>query len=215
MTGRFKGAVVFGLLMLGACTRPLTENEAQFARDLFGPSLAVEDVRVGQGVGLLPPQKTVPTSVRALRGTERACVRTPQPRGSQPPQAFALRNSAFFSGSLYSSDMTAPWPKGLRFPNALIFAHELTHIWQWQNRRATGYSAWRAIGESLWHADPYFSASGEAPVFLRFGYEQQAAIVEDYICFTIANPTHPRRAELRALLEPVLPVAAFEASIAR
>ena len=48
-----------------------------------------------------------------------------------------------------------------------------------------------------------------------FGYEQQAAIVEDFVCFTVANPDHPRRAELRALLEPVLPVADFEAAVAR
>ena len=52
-------------------------------------------------------------------------------------------------------------------------------------------------------------------MFFAFGYEQQAAIVEDFVCFTIANPDHPRRAELREILAPVLPVEAFEAAVRR
>ncbi|MGI9388988.1 MAG: hypothetical protein ACR2O1_02930 [Boseongicola sp.] len=203
------------LLALAACSRPLTEAETQFAEDLFGETLDVEKVRVAHGLGLTPPPKFVPGNVKKLRGTERACVRTPQPRGSQPAQAFALRNGVFFSDILYSGDMATPWPRGMRLPQALIFAHELTHVWQWQNRDKTGYSAWRAIQESLKIADPYFSPSGNAPEFFKFGFEQQAAIVEDFICFTIANPRHPRRLELRAILAPILPVADFEAAIQR
>ncbi len=208
--------LLLGLIfLLAACSRPLTEAENQFATDLFGDTLNVENVRVAQGLGLTPPPKTIPTSVKKLRGTDQACVRTPQPRGAQPAQAFALRNGVFFGTALYSSDMALTWPRGLRFPQALIFAHEVTHVWQWQNRATTRYSPWRAIRESLRLADPYFSASGEAPAFFQFGFEQQAAIIEDFVCFTVANPNHPRRRELRALLAPILPVAAFEAAILR
>ena len=207
---------LFGLLLaLAACSRPLTEAETQFATDLFGDTLNVGKVRVAHGLGLTPPPKLVPGSVKKLRGTEQACIRTPQPGARQPAQAFALRNGVFFSSALYSSDMALTWPKGMRFPQALIFAHELTHVWQWQNRGKTGYSPWRAIRERLRLADPYFSANGEEPEFLRFGFEQQAAIVEDFVCFTIANPRHPRRQELRAVLAPILPVEAFEAAIQR
>ena len=42
---------------------------------------------------------------------------------------------------------------------------------------------------------------------------QQAAIVEDYLCFAFANPTHPRRAELRAILAPVFPVDRIDREI--
>ena len=127
------------LLALAACSRPLTEAEHLFATDLFGDTLNVEKVRVSQGLGLTPPPKTIPASVKKLRGTKEACVRTPQPRGAQPAQAFALRNGVFFSNALYSSDMVLTWPRGMRLPQALIFAHELTHVWQWQNRGRTGY----------------------------------------------------------------------------
>lgn len=197
--------------VLAACARPLTGTETEFAQALFGPTLDTEKVRVLS----LPYWAKDAGEPRLMRGTERACVRTPQPRGAQPPQAFALGSAMHFSGPLQARDMTLGWPRVLRFPNALIFAHELTHVWQWQNREWTGYSPFRAVAESIVLPDPYFSATGETPVFFAFGFEQQAAIVEDYVCFTVANPTHPRRAVLRDVLAPVFPVEAFEASIDR
>lgn len=202
-------------LTLAACARPLTDTEEDFARDLFGPGLDTSKVTVTQGLGLIPPYRTVPASLTVLTGTDKACVRTPQPRGAQPPQAFALYNRLHFDSTLYSSDMALGWPLGLRFPNAIILAHELTHVWQWQNRAVTGYTPVRAVAESWQFADPYYAAPGNAPAFYAFGYEQQAALVEDFVCFTIANPSHPRRAELRDILEPILPVAAFEAAVGR
>ena len=202
-----------GLIFLSACARPLTVAETKFAQDLFGPSLDTSEVTITQGLGLFPLYKTNPTKVTVLNGTDKACVRTPQPRGAQPPQAFAFRNRMHFDSELYSSNMALGWPEGLRFPNAIILAHELTHVWQWQNREVTGYTAMRALKESWRLADPYFSAPGEAPIFFAFGYEQQAAIVEDFVCFSMANPTHPRHDELKEILEPVLPVDQFQAAI--
>lgn len=208
-----KLTLVLTFLALSACSRPLTEAEAQFATDLFGEQIALEKVRVTQGLGLAPLYRTVPAEVTVLRGTDRACVRTPQPRGAQPPQAFALYNRMHFDSELYSSNMALGWPDGLRFPETLILAHELTHVWQWQNRAMTGYTPRRAVAESWQFADPYFSRTGDRPDFLRFGYEQQAAIVEDFVCFTVANRTHPRREELREILAPVLPIEQFEAAV--
>lgn len=199
-------------LLLSACARPLSQSEERYAQDLFGPTLDTSKVRVAQGLGVTPLYRTVPHSeATVVQGTDEACIRTPQPtRRDNPPQAFAFKNRLHFETGLYSSDMALTWPKYLRFPHALILAHELTHAWQWQNRARTGYTPWRAVKESLRVVDPYFSTAEDAPVFLLFGYEQQAAIIEDFVCFTIANPNHPRRAELRELLEPVFPVAAFE-----
>lgn len=209
-------AAVLLALTLAACGRPLTESETRFARAVFGNEIDVKRVRVAQDLGLLPPFPTVPVAAKALRGTSAACVRTPQPAGERPPpEAFALYNTMFFRSGLYSGDMALTWPRGLRFPQALVLAHELTHVWQWQNRARTGYTPIRAVAESVRQDDPYFSAGDEAPSFHAFGFEQQAAMVEDFVCFTIANPAHPRRAELRALLAPVLPVADFEAAVER
>ena len=202
------------LVLLAACGRPLTEAETRFAEDLFGDSLDTSKVRV-RATPNPPPLFSETDQVTVLRGTERACVRVPQPAGAQPPRALAWKNDMVFTGGLQGRDMAFAWPAYLRFPQAVILAHELTHVWQWQNRAWTGYTPWAAAAESLALPDPYYSASGEAPIFFAYGFEQQAAIVEDFVCFSVANPTHPRRAELREILAPVFPVERFEAAIAR
>lgn len=210
----FKICGLLALVALAACTRPLTPSEEKFANDLFGPSLDTSKVRVALDFGVIPPPRTANfAEARRVVPTERACVRTPQPFGAQPPQAFALFNQLHFSADLYSAEMALEWPTGLRIPQAFIFAHELTHAWQWQNRKTTGYHPLRAVGENLRFIDPYFS-EGQAP-FFDFGYEQQAAIVEDYLCFAFANPNHPRRQELREILAPVLPIDQFDAILGR
>ncbi|MEO0943600.1 MAG: hypothetical protein AAFY06_02000 [Pseudomonadota bacterium] len=210
---RILGMTLLLALAVSACSRPLTQSEEAFANDLFGPSLDTSKVRVSRNFGLRPPPQSNFGQPKLVRPTEKACVRTPQPALSQPPQAFALFNRVHFGSSLYSSEMALGWPRGLRVPQTLIFAHELTHAWQWQNRDITGYHPLRAAAESFRFADPYFS-EGAAP-FFNFGYEQQAAIVEDYVCFAFANPNHPRRQELRAILEPVLPIDEFDAILGR
>lgn len=210
---RFVGLCLF--LLVAACSRPLTPTEERFANDLFGPSLDTSKVRVAQGLGVTPLYRTVPKAqAMVVQGTDKACVRTPQPtRSTNPPQAFAYKNRLHFDTGLYSSDLALVWPEFLRFPHAIILAHELTHAWQWQNREMTGYTPWRAVQESWQMVDPYFSTANDAPTFLLFGYEQQAAIVEDYVCFAVANPNHPRRYELREILDPVLPMDRFDAAI--
>ena len=207
---------VFLFLFVAACGRPLTPVEEQFAKDVFGPTLNTSKIVVAQGAGLHPAFPSSVTKRISVRGTERACVRVPQPKRTDAPpaQAFAFRNKMHFDTGLYSHDMVLEWPNALRLPQALIFAHELTHVWQWQNRARTGYTPFRAAAESVRLVDPYFAPPGEA-AFFSFGYEQQAAIVEDYLCFAFANPNHPRRYELRAILEPVFPVDALDAKIGR
>ncbi len=211
-----RNVVLFlALACLAACSRPLTERELAFADALFGPTLDTDPIVVSQGLGLFKPQTTVPDEVRVFQPNDQACVRTPQPRSEISPQAFALRNRVHLDSNLYTSDATLGWPNALRVPQALVFAHELVHVWQYQNRAETGYSAARAVAESWRLADPYFARIEGRPDFFSFGYEQQAAIMEDWVCFTMLNPTHPKRAELRALLEPIFPVERFEAAVVR
>jgi len=208
--GVMRRTILGVLALLAACSRPLSPAETEFAHDLFGPSLDTSQVRVTQGLGIAPLYSTVPVRRATLKATDQACVRKPLPRGAQPPQAFAYRNWLHFDSTLYSSDMAYRWPKALRIPQALILAHELTHAWQWQHRATNGYSATRVIAESLRLADPYYAPPGSRPVFHSYGFEQQAAMVEDFVCFTVANPGNPRRMELHAFLAPVLPIDRFE-----
>ena len=82
-----RSLVIVILAGLAACARPLTETEERFAKDLFGETLDTSEVTISQGLGLAPLYRTVPASLTVLRGTDKACLRTPQPRGAQPPQA--------------------------------------------------------------------------------------------------------------------------------
>ncbi len=198
--------VLLCLLVLAACSRPLTEAEETFANDLFGDSLDTSKVRVTQGIGIAPLLRTAPKSVQLVEGTDKACLRTPQPRGAQPPQAFALANRVHFETGLYSSDMVMKWPEGLRVPQALVFAHELTHVWQWQNRKRTGYTPLKALNEHVASRDPYLFDPDNTTTFLDYGYEQQGSIVEEYVCCRLLDPEAPRTARLRALIHKEMPI---------
>jgi len=50
--------------------------------------------------------------------------------------------------------------------------------------------------------DPYLFELGAAPDYLGFGYEQQGAIVEEYICCAALAPHAPRTARLENMLTP-------------
>lgn len=78
-------------------------------------------------------------------------------------------------------------------------AHELTHVWQYQALRRTGLE--------LLSSRFYRYRLDPARVFLSYGYEQQAAIVEDYVRLTGGDA--PRWA-----LAPLAPVDAYETLIA-
>ena len=208
--------IVLFCLTLAACGRPLTPNEAQFAEDLFGDEIDVDAVRIAHFPGYVPSPRPMPDEPIFIVGTERACVRERVAAGErQPPSAFALWNMMQFDRELYAADMALQYPERARFPTTFILAHELTHVWQWQNRERTGYAPWRAVMEAVLRTDPYFSTADDAPVFLSFGYEQQAAMITDFVCFTTSNPDHPRRQELRDLILPVLPVDRFEKALGR
>ena len=89
----------------------------------------------------------------------------------------------------------------------MLFAHELTHVWQWQNRTETGYTPLRAAFEHDGARDPYLFDIGNAASFADFGFEQQGAIVEEYVCCRALDPTAPRTARLHALISEQMPVA--------
>ncbi len=202
------------LIALAACSRPLTPNEAAFARDLFGDQINLKRARIAHFPGYVPPPRPLPEEATVLVGTERACVRERVPIGErEPPSAFALWNLMQFDATLYANDLALQYPERVRFPTTFLLAHELTHVWQWQNRAESGYSPFWGIWEALSLTDPYFSDREDAPEFLAFGFEQQAAMITDFVCFTASNPDHPRRQELRELLLPVLPVDRFERAI--
>ena len=55
--------------------------------------------------------------------------------------------------------------------------------------------------------DPYLFELEGAPDFLQYGYEQQGAIVEEYICCRALDPAAARTKRLHDMLRGAFPVA--------
>ncbi len=208
------------LLVLAACARPLTPGETRFARDMFGDTLDPARVRVHAGAGLTPlphpkPAPQPPTRASRAELPKGFCTRTPQPRKIRWPAGFALGNSVFLKRDYYVADTFPGWPEQFLLPQGFLMAHELVHVWQWQNRATTHYSPLRPLAEAARRADPYYwDPTGPRP-FQAYGFEQQAALVEDYLCYRLFEPASPRLDELRAILAPALPIDRLEADLGR
>jgi hypothetical protein len=89
----------------------------------------------------------------------------------------------------------------------MLLAHEMTHVWQWQNRDLTGYHPLKAAFEHIASPDPYLFDPDTPADFLSFGYEQQGAIVEEYVCCRTLAPQAERTHRLHDMLAAVMPVA--------
>lgn len=200
-----------------ACTRPLTPSERAFAADVIGPDLDAGEVRLARGLGLSAPEKQPERAARLLPVArppiEGLCDRdAPEPQEGPPP-AFALWNRIHVAEDFYRPEMAPAWPRAALFPEALILAHELVHAWQWQNRARTGYTPARAALESWISRDPYFYKPEAELRFADFGYEQQASLVEDYLCYGLYDPANPRRDALRRILAPHFPLDRLDGAL--
>ncbi|MCP4821400.1 MAG: hypothetical protein GY883_19635, partial [Shimia sp.] len=76
---------------------------------------------------------------------------------------------------------------------------------QWQNRALTGYAPWKAANEHQVSDDPYLFEVTSDATFLTYHYEQQASVVEEYLCCTLLDPDAPRTKRLTDLVEEVFP----------
>ncbi|MGR3344618.1 MAG: hypothetical protein ACU0DI_15610, partial [Paracoccaceae bacterium] len=208
----WSGVFLVAALVLSACGRPLAEGERALAHDVFGAGLELGDIRVAAGLGLAaPPAQTAPRPGQRIHRPG-ACARdAPDPKRGPPP-AFAAYQTMHVTRRFYAPDMAAGWPDAAPLPEALILVHELGHVWQWQNRARTRYAPLRAALESLFNADPYFYDPADGKSFLDYSFEQQAALIEDYLCYALVDARAPHRAELRAILAPHFPVARLDAA---
>jgi hypothetical protein len=211
-------AAALTLLALSACARPLSSTETMVAKSLFGDTLDTSTVTVTAGVGALPlPQARTaagPAMSEARAAPDDLCVRKRSTRRYWTwPAAFVLWDDIFFSYDFYLADTFRGFPESVPYPSALIMAHELVHVWQWQNRARTGYSVQGSAGETVETVDPYWFVAERDAEFLTYGYEQQGAIMQDFVCHALFDAEDPKLDELAAILRPVLPVDEFLAEL--
>lgn len=194
-------------LLLAACTaRTLTPAEKTFSSQLFGESVVPSRIRFHDGalVGKVTYQRQ--------KRPQLACRERiwPEPKTEMVtvgPAAVTIQNRIFYANDFYSNDYLHDYPARLYLFAAMLFAHEMTHVWQWQNRAVTGYTPFKAANEHDFANDPYLYDITTKNRFLDYGYEQQAGIVEEYVCCAALDPAAPRTRRLRQLLEGAFPVS--------
>ncbi|SLN35073.1 hypothetical protein PSA7680_01666 [Pseudoruegeria aquimaris] len=193
------------LLLLAACTiRPLTPNEAAFTEALTGESLDAAPIRLvtNDFIGSVPYSRPV-----RPRTTCREKI-LPPPEGSREEVRTAgmvLFNHVHLNPDFAPEDLMPGYPERINLAAAMFLAHEMVHVWQWQNRETTGYHPLKAAAEHRVE-DPYLFEIGAQPDFTAFGYEQQASLVEEFVCCAALDPEGARTARLRALLRQAMPL---------
>ena len=215
---RARGALLLALGLLAACGRPLSPGETAFAESLFGDTLATQRVHVAPFPALTsltesrPPRAPIACRER-IWPTEKA----DKPGGMVETYtaAFVSWNRINMADKLYLPDYMPQYPRRMSLAAAMLFGHELTHVWQWQNRARTGYTPLKALREHKAGQDPYLLNLKAKPRFLDFPYEQQGAIVEEYICCLATDPAGGRTKRLYDMLKGAFPVAPLKARLSR
>ena len=202
---------LLALLLLAACGRPLTTNEVAFLDALGTPPLDAGAVRLSGDLAVGPP--------RVLPAPPRMTCQSrlyPAPRGETVrvnTGALTAFERVFVRPDLYRDDLAAGFPRVLPLADAMLLAHEMVHVWQWQNRAVTGYHPLRAAFEHVRTPDPYLFDLGTRADFLDYGYEQQGAIVEEYLCCRTLAPEAARTARLHDLLDDRFPLAPLDQAL--
>ncbi len=178
-----------------------------FLGSIHGDSLDYDRLRIHEGAPLRAVTFRRPQRPRT---TCRERILPPRPAGelvTASPAAVALFNRIFFTREWYLPDYTPAYPETLPLVEAMLIAHEATHVWQWQNRKRTGYTPLKALLEHSASPDPYLFDPDTTAEFLSYGYEQQGTIVEEYVCCRALAPTAERTRRLHAMLAREMPVS--------
>lgn len=194
------------LVVVASCGRPLTQAEREFMLGLQGESFDPAPVRINRNRLIGVFDRTYPTRPRTTC-RERILPPPDGPTFTARTAGIVLFEHVQASPRVYLDDYVGRPDGALNLAAAMYFAHEMTHVWQWQNRDVTGYHPFRAFAEHGATDDPYLFDSDSENRFLDYGYEQQASLVEEYVCCRALDPDGARTARLERLLRETMPLA--------
>ena len=208
----YRGAVlrlllaILALLAVASCGRPLAPAEHEFMLGLQGETFNPGPVRIARNRLVGISERTYPARPR---NTCRERIQPPLdgPTFTGSTAGIVLFQHLHTRPGNYLEDYVARPDGALNLAAAMFFAHEMTHVWQWQNRGVTGYHPFRAFAEQWTTEDPYLFDSDSRQRFLDYGYEQQASLVEEYVCCRALDPGGDRTARLERLLRQSMPLA--------
>jgi hypothetical protein len=197
--------ILLSLLVLGICScRPLTLNETASLQPIYRPTArnTVDFNRItlwtldrSREQALREATELVRTEIRegkvnlARSGvSERQLVDAIeillQP-SRRRPRSCAIRGLTV-GYAIYLSENYPDY--SVDTCDRSILSHEVAHVWQWQNRELTGYSLAAVIIEHIrFKGDVYKYEIIPGRPFLRYRYEQQGKMVEDYVRSGLSN----------------------------
>lgn len=206
---------LFALLILTACGRPLTPAETAYLQAIHGDQVDRGKVRLIDGNPVGSVTYKIPARPRTTCQERIWPPVTESKEITVSPAATVLFDTILIRDDIYREDFLKGWPEQVDLIDAMLLAHEVTHVWQWQNRKLTGYTPLKAVREHTISRDPYLFDTEETRDFLAFGYEQQGSIVEEYVCCRLLDPQAPRTGRLRGMIGKYLPVGRLDAAIGR
>lgn len=169
--------------LIASCARQLSDGEERFLLKSFGTEIDYSVVRIREG-GL--------------------------PNLFPRAEAVAVENRIFWQDETYREDFIPPDDISY-VQDQILLAHEVAHIWQFQNSDITGYSLNKVIAE---HRNfgrqvyDYIKPLDLSKPFLEYRYEQQAEIVEDWVCATLLND--PQAFYYEKIIRAAIPSASVE-----
>ncbi len=193
-------------LLAAACGRPLTEAETAYLDAIHGDSLDTDRMRLVDGHFAGEFTFNIPIRPRTTCQERIWPPMTTSRTVTVSPAATVLFNKVLIREDIYRTDFLSGWPEEIDLLAAMLFAHEATHVWQWQNRKRTGYHPLKALREHVNQKDPYLFDADNTTGFLDYGYEQQGSIVEEYVCCRLLDPEAERTSRLRAMISAEMPI---------
>ncbi|WP_235924097.1 hypothetical protein [Pseudoroseicyclus tamaricis] len=202
------------LLLLSACGRPLTTDETSFARAFLGPDFSPATVRLR---GDLAEERPHSIPVRPRTTCQERIY--PQPATATVEVvtgALTAFQTVYFRPGRYLEDyLEGLGGEAISLPAAMLFAHEMVHVWQWQNRATTGYHPLKAAVEHVQSVDPYLFDPNTEVDFLDYGWEQQGRVYEEYLCCRVLAPEAARTSRLHETLGKYFDLPPLDVALAQ
>jgi len=215
--------VVLTFAIFATSCRNLTSDEKTALHAALGPEVELSNVLI------IPPasksdRATVQERLQRQMKLERAMGITDNRYTDRQIRSFASNLTSrkayavavgtkifYLNPSFYKDNMAANWPKERNLNDLSNLLHEYFHIWQYTNRKRTGYSLSGIVAEHIkYGADVYRYNLKTHDNLLDFRFEQQAKIAEDYFlaCFDVV--VRPGCSRLRKMMNTVFDIPVLE-----
>jgi len=197
------------LLSVAACSRQMTDGEIAYTEGIITQGVDFGEVRFSgqEKQGIQKAERILAQEVLGASASEESVDRLisglPSLFGAD---AFVIGNTVYFDSDVYSSDFSTSTIDSDRW----LMAHELTHVWQWQNRDVTGYTFAKVVSEHLNYGDDVYEYTlAQGKKFTEYRFEQQGAIVQCFAMLRQLMPSDPLTVRHESLIRSEFPLDAL------